>query len=884
MQNPKLIPVPFANSGLKDDIPKVKSTSMSDEKASWEAGFPESTMLPVYAGGLPPDGKDFNGVLNQISENIVFQSKGGRYKFDPDFAISIGGYPKGATLQTNDESAEYQSLIDNNLVNFNTASPEEISQAWRITGIGDAIEVLNGKFDKTSVKNELGLSEVEVISQKTSTEQGFGIVGSFEEGLNIITSITNQNQMLTYNDSEGCLLLRWKGEYPKEVSPGSTPASSGGIGVDGWEILGGSESLSALLKISPYHIPSIATLTNLNYKKGKIWESGVTSNADNWFVFDNGGTPEIWDGVGTLGNEPAHPFQRIATKPPVIRKPVVTKLDMPQPKVCFIDFRASSQMKYMELAFRVGDTAEDISVVLKGFSSSKAVEVNVNPEHVGVNFVRQDDKSGTNPTYLLSNITITQSGNDLVITLAKSSAPVGKYCRFSIKCVDADVSFDKAYMYLGTKIVAHSALQWMGLPTYREFVDSDSDFSVKYQVSGSSTVERDSLLTISMRGGNSFLSEVMSLSKAYAYYSSARAGINRFMFVDNGTYYQHLRQRQWIIRGDCDIWAPNGVTILGGVEMKTGSWVQVENPNRSTHYCLYDVSTNPDSAIRNGTKQPFVYVEMQPRSIESAFTRELKNVSSIDAVKNTDFSYYFDHESGRLYFSWNKANQNAYVYVCESDSVLYSEGSFNVNIWGVTAKAAKVNDFDFRSATYSSSEFGGPIAKLYDCNASVAVAGNGFSVNNYDCVLYNCNGKSVGNDGAGFHNAGVSWIVGGSYSNNSDDGISHHENCVGYVIGSHLKYNGAGNSTPAFGAKVYHWDVVSRKATVTKTKPYAGTLACISGQDFNKTEAYYFTCDTDNGYFAESQQTGTTATLYAISRAGSNVEIKSTESTNVIKY
>ncbi|EOF5040222.1 hypothetical protein ACK1M2_001740 [Providencia rettgeri] len=250
MQNPKLIPVPFANSGIKDDIPKVKSTSMSDEKASWEAGFPEATMLPVYAGGLPPDGKDFNGVLNQISENIVFQSKGGRYKFDPDFALSIGGYPKGATLQTNDESAEYQSLINNNLVNFNTATPEEIAQAWRITGIGDAIEVLNGKFDKASVKNELGLSQTEVVSQKLVTELGSGVVGSFEDGLNFIDELTNSDQLVTLENEFGKQAYCWTGGFPKQVPAGSTPQSTGGIGKGAWVSVGDASFRSDFNEIS----------------------------------------------------------------------------------------------------------------------------------------------------------------------------------------------------------------------------------------------------------------------------------------------------------------------------------------------------------------------------------------------------------------------------------------------------------------------------------------------------------------------------------------------------------------------------------------------------------------------------------------------------------
>lgn len=264
MQNPKLIPVPFANSGIKDDIPKVKSTSMSDEKASWEAGFPEATMLPVYAGGLPPDGKDFNGVLNQISENIVFQSKGGRYKFDPDYALSIGGYQKGATLQTNDESAEYQSLIDNNLVDFNTATPEEIAQAWRITGLGDAIEVLNGKFDKASVKNDLGLSQTEVVSQKVVTELGSGIVGSFESGLNYLKSITNKNQLVTLTNEFGNQLYCWMGAYPKEVPAGSTPESSGGIKPTAWVKVGGADSADIENELSALKVSLNTTIKNQN--------------------------------------------------------------------------------------------------------------------------------------------------------------------------------------------------------------------------------------------------------------------------------------------------------------------------------------------------------------------------------------------------------------------------------------------------------------------------------------------------------------------------------------------------------------------------------------------------------------------------------------------
>ncbi|MDC9599045.1 hypothetical protein PSI14_19960, partial [Xenorhabdus sp. XENO-2] len=113
MKNPNLIPKPFAQNGQRDEIPAGYKSDLPGQKATWDTGFPQITMMPVAAGGLPPSGRDFNGILNQISDNIVHLSKGGKYKFSPEYAVSIGGYPKGAILQSDDETREFQSLIDN---------------------------------------------------------------------------------------------------------------------------------------------------------------------------------------------------------------------------------------------------------------------------------------------------------------------------------------------------------------------------------------------------------------------------------------------------------------------------------------------------------------------------------------------------------------------------------------------------------------------------------------------------------------------------------------------------------------------------------------------------------------------------------------------------
>lgn len=159
MKNPKLIVKPFAKNGQKNVIPENYETSMDSNQATWDQGFGQITMLPVAAGGLPPKGQDFNGILNQISENIVYQSQGGRFKFSPEYAESIGGYPKGAILQSDDEKKEYQSLIDNNKVNFNTES--NISASWELVGAKYAIKTevdlaLLKKFDKENISGTLG--------------------------------------------------------------------------------------------------------------------------------------------------------------------------------------------------------------------------------------------------------------------------------------------------------------------------------------------------------------------------------------------------------------------------------------------------------------------------------------------------------------------------------------------------------------------------------------------------------------------------------------------------------------------------------------------------------------------------------------------------------
>lgn len=126
ISRPTNIQKPFADTGAKNTIP-VAATGTG--KASYTAGFPPPTMLPLTAGGVPPEGKDFNGILYDITSHTLWVNAGGQYRFDSALSTAIGGYPAGMVLQSNDGLSAYVSAVNNNVTDFNT-TPSSIGTLW----------------------------------------------------------------------------------------------------------------------------------------------------------------------------------------------------------------------------------------------------------------------------------------------------------------------------------------------------------------------------------------------------------------------------------------------------------------------------------------------------------------------------------------------------------------------------------------------------------------------------------------------------------------------------------------------------------------------------------------------------------------------------------
>lgn len=117
LQPTRLISTPFAQEGEKTEIQNV--TGEFDNSATYRLGFPPLTMQSIRLGGKPPKGTDFNGVLFDITENISFLCKGGRYQYNAGLSTLIGGYPKGSNLLLDDNITEVVSTVAGNQNNPN---------------------------------------------------------------------------------------------------------------------------------------------------------------------------------------------------------------------------------------------------------------------------------------------------------------------------------------------------------------------------------------------------------------------------------------------------------------------------------------------------------------------------------------------------------------------------------------------------------------------------------------------------------------------------------------------------------------------------------------------------------------------------------------------
>ncbi|EAW9116021.1 tail fiber protein [Salmonella enterica] len=143
---PRQLAVPFASTGDKNNIPD-KATQQTKESgnAAYDSGFPPVTMTPIAAGGIPPHGKDFNGLMHDITAAIRYAQAGGLYTYNADFAGAIGGYAKDAILAGTETPSIWLNTIDDNLT-----GPEDGDSAGWVNLLEDPKGLFLGRQNNLS--------------------------------------------------------------------------------------------------------------------------------------------------------------------------------------------------------------------------------------------------------------------------------------------------------------------------------------------------------------------------------------------------------------------------------------------------------------------------------------------------------------------------------------------------------------------------------------------------------------------------------------------------------------------------------------------------------------------------------------------------------------
>lgn len=121
---PAKIQLPFgasAGGSYIRTVPVASQIGVTAGAWSYTDGSVPLNFEEVSLGGVPPDGRDFNGLLNVVSAHNRWAISGGPVPWDGAFSTAIGGYPMGAIVQSATTfGTMWVCLADNNTTNPDT--------------------------------------------------------------------------------------------------------------------------------------------------------------------------------------------------------------------------------------------------------------------------------------------------------------------------------------------------------------------------------------------------------------------------------------------------------------------------------------------------------------------------------------------------------------------------------------------------------------------------------------------------------------------------------------------------------------------------------------------------------------------------------------------
>lgn len=115
------IPQPFASGDATVSADRTVIDTIAGDTLNFVDGFPSIYSSPKVLGGKSVTRGDINALGYLASVNEFYHRCGGLNTFDPELAMKIGGYPRGAVLEIIEDMDYHKviSLVDDNMVDFN---------------------------------------------------------------------------------------------------------------------------------------------------------------------------------------------------------------------------------------------------------------------------------------------------------------------------------------------------------------------------------------------------------------------------------------------------------------------------------------------------------------------------------------------------------------------------------------------------------------------------------------------------------------------------------------------------------------------------------------------------------------------------------------------
>lgn len=146
--SPQFSEVWGANASTGTITYPIPETTTTSGRASLDVGFSSVNMTALAAGGIPPFGQDFNGILKMLSTSAQNYEAGNIPVWSSDMATNISGYPEYALVQYG--GTYYVSTSDGNIT-----TPGATGSSWK--------NLFDGYVTGTTTAN-VGVTNLEAVN------------------------------------------------------------------------------------------------------------------------------------------------------------------------------------------------------------------------------------------------------------------------------------------------------------------------------------------------------------------------------------------------------------------------------------------------------------------------------------------------------------------------------------------------------------------------------------------------------------------------------------------------------------------------------------------------------------------------------------------------